>query len=121
MAIAGASIRARASRGSSSPNFGPPRHKRAQPGKVWQPFMPSRYYRVQLAEIGYVRMIVESYDGLAVVRSLGGGRGEIEWLLGEGMEEEADELAARLRDEVGLCAIERPADWVDLEAGKVTG
>lgn len=83
--------------------------------------MPSRYYRVQLQEIGYVRMIVESYDGLAVVRSLGGGRGEIEWLLGEGMEEEADALAARLRDEVGLCAIERPADWIDLEASPLAG
>ena len=78
--------------------------------------MPSRYYRVPLSEIGYVRMIVEGYDGLAVVRSLGGGRGEIEWLLGEGMEEEADALAERLRLEVGLCPIARPADWVDLTA-----
>ena len=76
--------------------------------------MPSRYYRVALSEIGYVRMIVESYDGLAVVRSLSGGRGEIEWLLGEGMEEEADELAERLRAEVGLCPIARPDDWTDL-------
>ena len=76
--------------------------------------MSSRYYRVPLSEIGYVRMIVEGYDGLAVVRSLGGGRGEIEWLLGEGMEEEAAALADRLRSEVGLCPIERPADWTEL-------
>ena len=76
--------------------------------------MSSRYYRVPLSEIGYVRMIVESYDGLAVVRSLGGGRGEIEWLLGDGMEEEAEELAERLRAEVGLCPIARPDDWTDL-------
>jgi hypothetical protein len=78
--------------------------------------MPSRYYRIPLSEIGYVRMIVEGYDGLAAVRSLGGGRGEIEWLLGEGMEEEADALAERLRIEVGLCPIARPSDWVDLAA-----
>lgn len=76
--------------------------------------MPSRYYRVPLSEIGYVRMIVEGYDGLAVVRSLGGGRGEIEWLLGEGMEQEADALAERLAKEVGMVAIPRPADWSDL-------
>jgi hypothetical protein len=76
--------------------------------------MPSRYYRVPLSEIGYVRMIVEGYDGLAAVRSLSGDRGEIEWLLGDGMEEEADALAERLRTEVGLCRIARPDDWIDL-------
>ena len=59
-------------------------------------------------------MIVEGYDGLAIVRSLVGGRGEIEWLLGEGMEEEAAALAERLQREVGLCPIERPSDWIDL-------
>jgi hypothetical protein len=76
--------------------------------------VPSRYFRVPLAEIGYVRMIVEAYDGLAAVRSLSAARGEIEWLIGEGMEAEADALARCLRDEVGLCPIERPADWDDL-------
>lgn len=78
--------------------------------------MPSLFYRVPLSEIGYVRMIVEGYDGLAAVRSLSGGRGEIEWLLGEGMEEEAAALADRLRREVGLCPIERPSDWTELVA-----
>jgi hypothetical protein len=83
--------------------------------------MASRYYRVPLAEIGYVRMIVEGYDGLAAVRSLGQGRGEIEWLLGDGMEEEADALAERLRSEVGLCPIARPPDWSDLDRGAELG
>lgn len=76
--------------------------------------MASRFYRLPLSEIGYVRMIVESYDGLAAVRSNGGSRGEVEWILGEGMEDEAAVLAERLADEVGLVAIPRPADWPDL-------
>lgn len=76
--------------------------------------MPSRYFRVPLDQIGYVRMIVEGYDGLAAVRSLAGDRAEIEWLVGEGLEAEADRLAERLRAETGLCAIDRPADWADL-------
>ena len=76
--------------------------------------MASRFFRVPLAEIGYVRMIVESHDGLAAVRSLSGNRGEIEWLLGEGMDEEGDLLAKRLAAEVGLLPISRPADWPDL-------
>lgn len=73
--------------------------------------MPSRFFRVPLHEIGYVRMIVEGYDGLATVRSLRAGRGEIEWLIGEGMVEEAEELAARLMIETRMRLIDRPADW----------
>lgn len=77
--------------------------------------MPSRYFRVPLHEIGYVRMIVEAYDGLAFVRSLSASRGEIEWVVGEGMEEEAEALAAKLAKEVGLLSIDRPPDWIDIE------
>ena len=76
--------------------------------------MASRYFRVPLAEIGYVRMIVEAFDGLAVVRSLTSARGEIEWIIGEGLESEADLVAQRLATLTGLCPIERPADWQDL-------
>ncbi len=73
--------------------------------------MPSRYFRVALAEIGYVRMIVEAYDGLAAVRSRGAGCGEIEWMIGEGMQDEAGALAVRLQVETGMYPIDRPADW----------
>lgn len=78
--------------------------------------MPSLYFRVPVHEIGYVRMIVESYDGLAFVRSLSAARGEIEWIVGEGMEAEALALSAKLAEETGLLPIERPADWVELGA-----
>lgn len=76
--------------------------------------MPSRYFRVPLSEIGYVRMIVDAYDGLAAVRSLGHDRGEIEWLVGEGMDDEAEALAIKLAAEIGMHPIPRPADWEDL-------
>ncbi len=76
--------------------------------------MASRYFRVPLAEIGYVRMIVEGYDGVAAVRSLSAGRAEIEWLVGEGMEQEAETLARRLCTETGMREIPRPPDWLDL-------
>ena len=59
-------------------------------------------------------MIVEAFDGLAVVRSLSEARGEIEWLIGDGLESEADEVANRLQALTGMCPIERPADWQDL-------
>ncbi len=71
----------------------------------------SRFFRVALREIGYVRAIVEGYDGLAVVRAPDPNRGEIEWMIGAGLEAEADALAARLAGEAGLIEIARPPDW----------
>ena len=75
------------------------------------PVGSSRFFRVPLGEIGYVRAIVEGYDGLAIVRAPDPKRGEIEWLIGDGMQAEADALIARLAREARLIEIARPADW----------
>lgn len=61
-----------------------------------------RRFRCPLEAIGYVRMIVEAYDGLAVVVSPEANRGIIEWWVAPGREAEADALAEALRREVGL-------------------
>ncbi len=71
----------------------------------------SRFFRVALEQIGYVRAIVEGYDGLAVVRAPDARRGEIEWLIGEGLEAEAETVVRRLENEAGIIEIPRPADW----------
>jgi hypothetical protein len=71
----------------------------------------SRFFRVPLEQIGYVRAIVEAYDGVALLRAADPNRGEIEWMIGEGLEAEADELVTRLGVEAGLIEIARPTDW----------
>ena len=71
----------------------------------------SRFFRVALEQIGYVRAIVEGYDGLAIVRAPDPNRGEIEWLIGEGLEAEAETVVRRLENEAGLIEIQRPGDW----------
>jgi len=60
-----------------------------------------RRFRVPLAAIAYVRMIVEAYDGLAVVVSERGSS-LVEWWIAPGREAEADELARALALEVDL-------------------
>lgn len=78
----------------------------------------SLFFRVPLAEIGYVRAVVEAHEGLAYVRSAGANRGEIEWLVPEPLVDDARALAAALAEETGLQEIARPADWIDdAEAG----
>jgi uncharacterized protein DUF4911 len=64
--------------------------------------MTVRRFRCPLSAIGYVRMIVEAYEGLAVVASPERGVGIIEWWIGPGREEEAEVLARALGDEVLL-------------------
>ncbi|MDB4970612.1 MAG: hypothetical protein JWN44_6301 [Myxococcales bacterium] len=73
--------------------------------------MSSRYFRVPLEQIGYVRAIIEAYDGVALLRAPDPRRGEIEWMVGEGLEEEAELLVQRLTAEAGLIEIARPDDW----------
>jgi Domain of unknown function (DUF4911) len=77
--------------------------------------MPSRFYRVPLEQIAYVRAVVEGYDGVALLRALDPRRGEVEFVIGEGLEDEALAIAARLSSEAGLIEIARPADWDLLE------
>lgn len=72
----------------------------------------SLFFRVPLAEIGYVRAVVEAHEGLAYVRSAAANRGEIEWLVPEALVEDARALAAALAVETGLQEIPRPADWL---------
>ncbi len=54
-----------------------------------------RQFRIPLERIAYVRMIVEAYDGLAVMVSARGST-LVEWHVAPGREAEADELAAAL-------------------------
>lgn len=80
--------------------------------------MPSRFFRVPLEQLAYVRAVVEGYDGVALVRALDPRRGEVEWMIGEGLDDEARAIAARLSDEAGLVEIARPADWDSLAGGE---
>ena len=61
----------------------------------------TRRFRVPVEQIGYVRMIVEAYEGLAVMSSDAGST-IVEWWVAPGREAEADALAAALAKETGM-------------------
>ncbi|MFH0901355.1 MAG: DUF4911 domain-containing protein [Pseudomonadota bacterium] len=65
-----------------------------------------RRFRVPLDAIGYVRMIVEAYEGLAVVVSPAAGKSVVEWWIAPGRETEAAQLADALTTEVRLSCID---------------
>lgn len=65
-----------------------------------------RRFRIAAAEVGYVRMIVEAYDGLAVVVTPDPKVGVIEWWIAPAREAEAARLAEALAKETGLCPLD---------------
>ena len=64
-----------------------------------------RHFRIAKDQIGYVKFVVEAYEGVAQVTSRP-GRAEMEWIIPPDQLKEADELAAALKEEVGLTEIE---------------
>lgn len=70
-----------------------------------------RWFRVPVEEIGYVRAVLEGYDGLATIECPDANRGEIAWVIGPGLDAEADEVLNRLLLEVRLVEIPEPPDW----------
>ena len=67
-------------------------------GQLWR-------FRAPIDQIGYVRSIVEAYEGLAVVSSEA-GRSIVTWWVAPGREDEARTLAGVLAAECGLQALE---------------
>lgn len=61
-----------------------------------------RQFRIPRQEIGYLRFLVEGYDGLLFMRTLDGRTGLVEMAWPAGREAEAVPLLAALADEIGL-------------------
>ena len=58
-------------------------------------------FRVPRGEIGYVRFVLEAYEGLAQIESAP-GRDEVTWVVPDDRVGEALELAAALEGEIDL-------------------
>jgi len=67
-------------------------------------------FRVEREEIHYLRTTIESYDGMAVVRTVEPGEATIELLVAPGCEDLISELLATLRAEekIRLDAVASP-------------
>jgi len=61
-----------------------------------------RIFRVHREDIHYLRTTIESYDGMAVVRTVDPKETTIELLIAPGCEELALELVRTLRDKEGI-------------------
>jgi hypothetical protein len=63
------------------------------------------YVRVNPKDMAYVKFIVESYEGLAVLRTVDPREGILEWMIPPDLVEQAEELINSLREEVSILPV----------------
>lgn len=69
-----------------------------------------RYFQLPRAEIGYLRFILESYDGLAFARTLDSASGLVEIACSPSRMVDVDGLLRALAEEVGLSEVPVPEE-----------
>lgn len=67
-----------------------------------------RYFLLPRAEIGYLRFLLESYDGLAFARTLDSNRGLVELAYPDNRSEDVESLLRALTAEIGMREVAVP-------------
>ncbi len=60
----------------------------------------SKFFRLSRKDIAYLKFVVESYEGMAVVRTCDPREAVVELMVAPGWEKEADQLIEGLRKEI---------------------
>lgn len=74
-----------------------------------EPFT-KRYCQLPRGEIGYLRFILESYDGLAFARTLDSSAGLVEIACSPARKGDLDDLLGALAEEIGLRQVAPPEE-----------
>ncbi len=62
----------------------------------------SKYFRVQRKDIAYFKFIIESHEGMAVVRTIDPHEAIVELMIAPGWEEDVEEVLGGLRREISI-------------------
>ena len=62
----------------------------------------SRYFRLRREDIAYFKFIIESYEGMAVVRTKDPREAIVELMIAPGWEEDLEEVLEGLRKEITI-------------------
>lgn len=69
-----------------------------------------KYLRVNPKDMAYVKFIVESYEGLAVLRTVNPREGIMEWMIPPDLVKEVEELIDSLRKEIAIVPVSPPTN-----------
>jgi len=62
----------------------------------------SKYFRLRRKDIAYFKFIIESYEGMAVVRTKDPGEAVVELMIAPGWDEDVEEVLEALRQEIPI-------------------
>jgi hypothetical protein len=62
----------------------------------------SKYFRLRREDIAYFKFIIESYEGMAVVRTKDPQEAIVELMVAPGWEKDLEEVLGGLRDEITI-------------------
>ena len=62
----------------------------------------NRYFRIRRKDIAYFKFIIESYEGMAVVRTKDPSEAIVELMIAPGWERDVDEVLDSLRQEMPI-------------------
>lgn len=62
----------------------------------------SKYFRIQRKDIAYFKFIIESHEGMAVVRTTDPHAAIVELMIAPGWEEDVEEVLEELRKEIAI-------------------
>lgn len=62
----------------------------------------SRYFRIDRKDIAYFKFIIESYEGMAVVRTHNAKEAVVELMIAPGWEKDVEEVIEGLRKEIRI-------------------
>jgi hypothetical protein len=65
----------------------------------------SKYFRIRRKDIAYFKFIIESYEGIAVVRTKDPHEAIVELMVAPGWEKDVDEVLEGLQEEIPIEAL----------------
>ncbi len=68
----------------------------------------SRYFRIPRKEIAYFKFIIESYEGMAVIRTKDPREAIVEVMVAPGWEKDLEEVLEGLRKEIAIESLPSP-------------
>jgi hypothetical protein len=73
-----------------------------------------RFFKIDLKELAFFKFIIESYEGLAMQRTLNAKRGEIEVMVPACNELEFNVILNDLKRDIFIVEIKKPVDYTEL-------
>jgi hypothetical protein len=76
------------------------------------------YFKINPHDLAFVKFIVESYEGIAVLRTVDPKEGIVEWMISPDLVEDAERLLRALKKEIPIVVVSPPRNTAPVDYGE---